>query len=161
VDIYVLNVHDGAAAQSAPAFLDPRPTDVSVYDKMEVSDPALVEFEDRDVLHGNAEPATQIKAEFIEYCPEISGRVALNLRWIERQRQKTPQLLALRDLSDQILVSLRLPWTAITTAPTFAIHTVKHRATIRRLAIHRPDTAISTSTQRLKRLWYRRVSIIL
>ncbi len=78
MNVDVLYEHDLTTAQSAPACPYPVPRYEAIYEKMQVSDAALVKFKNCDVLDRNAVLPAQIQPELIENTTQIANRIALN-----------------------------------------------------------------------------------
>lgn len=69
--------------QSAPAFLDPFPGNVSVDQQMQMRDATLVKFKNSDVFDGRTKPPAKIQPKLVEHLPQISYRVTLDQLRIE------------------------------------------------------------------------------
>jgi len=148
----VFDKDDAAAAQSAPALLDPFLGNEAVYENVQMSNAALVKFQDSDVLNGAAKFPAQVEPKLVKDRTQVPNGVAFNYRGVQREREKTPKLFTFCELCDEMFVSFCFSRAAKGATPCLTIHTMKNQPPVFRHANNCPLPAITFSLERFKLL---------
>jgi len=78
VNVNVLDENYLASTERGPALLDPFPRNVSIYEKMKMSDATLMKFKNGDVFDRSAVFASQVQPKLVEHTTQVPNRIALN-----------------------------------------------------------------------------------
>ena len=71
MDINVLDEYHLTATECAPTLSNPLPGDIAIYEKMQMSDAALVKFQNSDVFDWSPVLPSQIEPKLVEDTSQI------------------------------------------------------------------------------------------